>query len=529
MGATEAEAVRLIGLGDASNAYERWIDAELQKPASTLLPAVEAAYPFPPPDGFVVGTLHAIRVEQWFQHALHAPDPLRQRVAWALSQVMVVSQVGALQNLPFATADFHDLLARNAFGDFRLLLREMTLHPAMGVYLSMLGNRKAASGTNLRPDENYARELMQLFSIGLVELEADGSLRLDAAGQPVPTYDQEVIEGFARVFTGWNWACPSVQPACRFDTTRPQFAPVGGYNQVRPMRLYPEEHEPGTKQLLRYPGSALPDGMVPAGQAGEKDLEDALDNLFHHPNVGPFISRQLIQKLVTSNPSPSYVARVAARFDDDGTGRRGNLAAVIRAILLDAEARAVPASDTAGKLKEPLLRLTQLWRAYEAGSASGRIDVRRNFPGGPSEIFGQGPGQAPSVFNFFSPSYAPAGEVADRGLVAPEMQLATEYLNTNVTNFLLFQAALRTSLRQDLHPDEVFLQVGEEQALVADADALVDRVAARLFGDTGALDPGVRAEIVAQVNRSDPVTAAATRIADAIYLVASSPGFAVQR
>lgn len=528
-GATEAEAERLVALGDASSAYSRWIDAELPKPASSLLPTVEAAYPFPPPEGFVVGSLQGVRVEQWFQHALHAPDQLRQRVAWALSQVFVVSQVGALQNLPFATADFYDMLSRNAFGDFRVLLREVTLHPAMGVYLSMLGNRKALPDTNLRPDENYAREMMQLFSIGLVELNADGTPRLDGAGQPVPTYDQDTIEGFARVFTGWNWACPSVQPACRFETTRPQFAPVSGHNQARPMQLFPEQHETGAKQLLRYPGAVLPDGVLPAGQAGERDLEDALDNVFNHPNVGPFISRQLIQKLVTSNPSPAYVARVSAKFSDDGAGRRGNLAAVVRAVLLDPEARAAPASDTAGKLKEPLLRLTQLWRAYGARSASGRIDVRRNFPGGPSEIFGQGPGQSPSVFNFYSPFYAPPGEVSDRGLVAPELQLATEYLNTNVTNFMIVQAALRTSLRQDLNPDDVYIQVGEEQALVADADALVDRVAAKLLGDPRALAGATRAEIVAQVNRSDPATAAATRIADAIYLVTSSPAFAVQR
>jgi uncharacterized protein (DUF1800 family) len=185
-GATEAEANRLIGLGDSSNAYSRWIDAEISKPTQLLLPTVVAAYPNPLPTGFALASLNNVRQEQWFANALRGEDQLRQRVAFALSQIMVVSQVGALTNLPFATADFHDMLARNAFGNFRTLLEDVTLHPAMGIYLSMLGNRRAAANTNLRPDENYARELAQLFSVGLVQLNLDGSVRTDAAGQPIP-------------------------------------------------------------------------------------------------------------------------------------------------------------------------------------------------------------------------------------------------------------------------------------------------------------------------------------------------------
>ena len=267
-GATEDSARALIALGDSSNAYARWIDAQISKPTSLLLPAVEAAYPNPVPTGFNIGSLNAVRLETWFANAVRGEDQLRQRVAFALSEIFVVSQIGALQNLPNATADFHDMLARNAFGNYRDLLEQVTLHPAMGIYLSMLGNQRAVTGTNLRPDENYAREMMQLFSIGLVELNLDGTLKRDATSQPVPTYNQDIIEGFARVFTGWKWACPTTAPACTFANTRPQLAPIAGYNQIKPMQLFEAQHEPGEKRVLSYSGSALSSGLIPANQGG---------------------------------------------------------------------------------------------------------------------------------------------------------------------------------------------------------------------------------------------------------------------
>jgi uncharacterized protein (DUF1800 family) len=543
-GATEAEASRLIGLGDHTTAYTRWIDAEVARPASTLLPTVEAAYPNPVPAGFNLGSLNAPRVEAWFDHSLKGPDSLRQRVAWALSQVMVVSQVGALLNFPFATADFHDMLARNALGDFRKLLEDVTLHPAMGVYLSMLGNQKAVAGTNLRPDENYAREVMQLMAIGLVELNLDGTVRRDAAGQPIPTYNQEIIEGFARVFTGWKWACPSTNPACTFASVRgPQLAPVPGYNQVKPMQLYAEQHEAGTKRVLAYTGAALANATIPAGQTGAKDLQDALDNIVNHPNVGPFISRQLIQKLVTSNPSPAYVQRVAGKFNNDGSGRRGNLEAVVRAILLDAEARTAPtgtAAATAGKIKEPLLRLTQFWRAYDGKSNGNGVAVKYgaavNFPGGVSAVFGQGPGQSPSVFNFFSPFYSPPGAISEQGLVAPEMQLATEFLNTQVTNFFWTQALNRTQVQgrvATFNADLMYINTAEELGIAADSEALINRVAEKLLGGAALMSPTLKAEAKAQIDRTafsaTNAATANTRVADAIYFVVTSPEFVLQR
>ena len=536
-GATEAEASRLIALGDSNTAYTRWIDAQVAKPASLLLPALEAAYPNPVPQGFNIGSLNAVRLETWFNNVVYGEDQLRQRVAFALSEIMVVSQVGALLNLPNATADFHDMLARNAFGNYRTLLEEVTLHPAMGVYLSMLGNQKAVAGTNLRPDENYAREMMQLFSIGLVELNVDGSNRLDASGQAIPTYNQDIIEGFARVFTGWKWACASTVTTCTFANTRPQLAPATGYNQVKPMQLFADQHEIGTKRVLAYSGSTLTNGTIPANQSGAQDLKDALDNVFNHPNVGPFISRQLIQKLVTSNPSPAYVQRVAEKFNNDGSGRRGNLEAVVRAILLDSEARGAATGTQAayaGKLKEPLLRLTQLWRAYNARSASGKIGAARNFAGGAAAVFGQAQGSSPSVFNFFSPFFAPSGEIADAGRVAPEMQIATEYANTQIANFFWVQSLSRTQLATTLNADDMFINTTDELAIAADSEALVNRVAEKLLGGSTQMSAALKSEMKAQIERTavpttNPTTALATRTADAIYLIVTSPEFALQR
>jgi uncharacterized protein (DUF1800 family) len=417
---------------------------------------------------------------------------------------MVVSQVGVLVGGPWALADYYDMLARHAFGNFRDLLEEVTLHPAMGVYLSMRGNRRPDPERNIRPDENYARELMQLFSIGLVELEPDGQVRTDSAGQPIPTYDQAVVEGFAHVFTGWNFAGGPT-----FELARPTIA-----NQTRRMQLYPAFHDTGPKRLLN-------DVVLPAGQSGEQDLAAALDNIFMHPNVGPFIGRQLIQRLVTSNPSPAYVRRVAETFNDNGAGVRGDLGAVVRAILLDPEARSGTPDDTAGKLKEPLLRVTQLWRAYDGRSASGRFPMEFSFI-----LFGQGPLQAPSVFNFFSPDYAPPGEIATRGLRAPEMQIATEFQNTFITNVLAAYTFVQNSANPDLGPDDVAIDITEELALAGDPEALIDLVAARLLA--GEISPVLRAEIAGMLARIPPGEAAA-RVAETLYFVVTSPEYAYQR
>ncbi len=511
-GATEAEAARLIALGDNTNSVSRWLDEQFAKPAATQLAYVQAAFPNPVPVGFNIGSLNAQRIDIWFQNSLRGQDQLRQRVAWALSQIMVISQNSALSGTPYTLADYYDTLARDAFGNFRALLDDVTLHVGMGLYLNMLGNQKPDTARNIRPDENYARELMQLFTVGLVELNIDGSVKL-SNGQPVSTYDQAVVEGFANVFTGWNYAGAPNFAAARRSLT----------NQVQPMQAYTEQHSPLAKKVLSYAGAALT--TIPANQTPAQDLRDALDNIFNHPTVGPFISKQLIQKLVTSNPSPAYVQRVAEKFNNDGSGVRGNLTAVIRAILLDGEARNAPSSATSGKAKEPLLRLTQLWRAYDAKAASGKY--LPGSAGGPSATFGQGPLLAGSVFNFFSPFYAPPGEISNQNLVAPELQLSTEYLNTLVTNFFWIQAINRTTAQTTLGADVIYIDTTGETAVAADSEALVNKVADKLLA--GQISTELKAQTKAQIERSSSSTAIGTRVADAIYMIAASPEFALQR
>lgn len=493
-GATEAEAQRVIDMG-----FAPWINEQLQRPPSLQLPYLKSL-PRPP----FLFELQDDRVDIWFRNVVNGDDQLRQRVAFALSEIMVVSQVGALIDHTYSLADYYDVLARNAFGNYRDLIEEVTLHPAMGVYLSMLGNEKPNPALNIRPDENYARELMQLFSIGLVELNNDGSVELDGFGQPIPTYDQPVIEGFAHVYTGWTYAgAPHFHLAFPNDN-----------NQTLPMQLYPAFHDSGPKLLLNGE-------TVDAGQGGAQDLADALDNIFAHPNVGPFIAIRLIQRLVTSNPSPAYVQRIASAFNNNGSGVRGDLGAVVRAILLDPEARPESPMDLDGKIKEPLLRLTQLWRAYDATSASGRYPFL-----GAYIFFGQGPLQAPSVFNFFSPFYAPPGEIRDSSLVAPELQIATEYQNTLVTNFMLFQAIGLTSESTGLAEDDVFIDISKEIAVAADTDALVEMVAGKLLA--GQISTTLETEVTGMINRI-PASESAIRVGEAIYFIASSPEFAYQR
>ena len=497
-GATDPEAQRVIDLR-----YEAWIDEQLQQPASLQLPHLQSV----PPPQFMF-QLQPDRVDIWFRNALNGPDQLRQRVAFALSEIMVVSQLGVLGDQPYALASYYDVLARNAFGNYRDLIEEVTLHPAMGAYLSMLGNEKPDPARNIRPDENFARELMQLFSIGLVELNQDGSVRLDADDQPIPTYDQAVIEAFAHVYTGWTYAgAPVFQGA--FPTQQ---------RQIFPMELWPEYHDTGAKTLL---GGVT----LPAGQTGDQDLAAALDNIFSHPNVGPFIAIRLIQRLVTSNPSPEYVSRVAGTFNDNGSGVRGDLGAVVKAILLDDEASPDLRMDLDGKVKEPLLRLTQLWRTYDAASASGRYPYNFAYI-----LFGQGPLQSPSVFNFFSPFYSPPGEIRDSGLVAPELEIATEYLNTYITNYMFCQTFFwNQESSPDCGPitdDTVLIDTTEEVAVADDADALIDMVAGKLAA--GQISATLRTEIAGMLALI-PADQANLRAAEAIYLLVTSPEYAYQQ
>ncbi len=485
-GPTAAQVDRVVQLG-----YARWIDEQLAL-APTLHTPVFNAYG--------TNATQSDRQEVWLRTAVTAPDQLRQRMAYALSQIMVVSERSSLDGFPNALVSYNDMLVRNAFGNFRTLIEDVTLHPAMGRYLSMLGNQKPNVALNIRPDENYARELMQLFTIGLVELEVDGRIKRDAAGAAIPTYDQDIVKGFAHVFTGWTFAGSAswFQPSL---------------DHTRPMQAFADFHDTGTKRLLR--GTVLP-----ANQTPQKDLADALDNLFAHPNVAPFIAKQLIQRFVTSNPSPAYVARVAERFNNNGSGVRGDLTAVLRTILLDDEARNPP-TDATGKLQEPLIRLTSLWRAFDAKAANGRyrFDLL-------DFALGQAPYRSPSVFNFYSPNYSPPGEMRTAGLVAPELEIADESTVALTANVLAIYTFVLTSAATNLQPGDIAIDITSEISLANDPTALVNQVANKLQG--GALSSELRTETLAAVERI-PASAAAVRVSEAIHTIVTSPEYATLR
>ncbi|MEM6319574.1 MAG: DUF1800 family protein [Bacteroidota bacterium] len=343
----------------------------------------------------------------WWQYVMTTQDLLRSRVALALSEIFVISELPQLRDVPLALANYYDMLMRNSFGNFRDLLEDVTFHPAMGVYLTHMNNPKANPAINQFPDENYAREIMQLFSIGLYELNPDGSRKLDGDNNPIATYDNETIQEFAKIFTGMTWGDNFVFGR---NATREQ-------SYTTPMQMFNFWHESGPKTLLN--GTVVPDRNPVDGLA---DVNDALDNLFNHPNVGPFIGRLLIQRLVKSNPSPEYIARVTAAFNDNGQGVRGDMKAFIKAILLDPEARTCPNEDDAfgGMLREPMVRYTHAARAFDAASEEGTY---RNRMDDFYNLTFQRPLGSPSVFNFFQSNYQPIGAVEENGLVAPEFQI----------------------------------------------------------------------------------------------------------
>jgi uncharacterized protein (DUF1800 family) len=356
----------------------------------------------------------------FFVHALNNPDQLRQRVAFALSQIMVVSSVEIYE--AYGLADFQNILLNDALGNYRTLLQDVTLSPTMGHYLDMANSDQTNPQNGTVPNQNYAREVLQLFSIGLVELNPDGTQQLDATGAPIPTFDGTTIEGFASVFTGWTY--PPLSSATSQWTNPINFDGT--------MVSFPDHHQAGTKALLNgY--------TVPAGQTPEQDLANALDNIFNHPNVGPFISQQLIQHLVTSNPSAAYVARVAAVFANNGQGVRGDLSAVVSAILTDTEARgAVPATNVFGHLREPALFITSTLRSL-GGQSDGVL------PRSASSAMGQPMFSPETVFSFYPPSY----QIPGTQTLAPEFGIdnaATALARANFINTLIMNGGAAPDL-----------------------------------------------------------------------------------
>lgn len=479
----------------AASGIGPWLDAQFALPATST-------YTMMWDQASAVGGWDAhLWRKGWWRTMMLGEDQLRQRMAFALSQIFVINcETGSiLGDNAMTQARYYDLLANGSFGPYREVLEKVSYSAQMGFYLSHLRNRKGDPALNRFPDENFAREIMQLFTIGLWELNPDGSRKTDGAGDFIPTYDNGEITEMAKVFTGLSFSLNNGTPNTSF------FTGGRGNDYMAPMLMFDDEHEPGEKHII---GGVT----IPAGQTGDEDIDDALDALCAHPNIGPFIGRLLIQRFTSSNPSPDYLRRVAAVWDDNGSGARGDLKAVLEAILLDPEARTPEAQgDASGRVREPLLRLTHLLRAFRARNAGNTYPI---YSGNLMQPLGVFPLLAPSVFNFYSPDHRPAGEIRGRELVAPELEIATTSRLLQTDNLL--RSAIDTNFHT-LVPD-----FSVPVALAGDTDALLDYLDELLTW--GRMSAATRATIRAAVNAQPDATA---KVKTAVHLIAESPDFVV--
>lgn len=520
-GANSAEIEKVMSIGPTA-----WLEEQFSLPQSLHKEYIDWRTSVIAPMGF--GVVPNDFVESFWRQAVLGGDQLRQRAAFALSQIFVVSFAdNTVLEMTRGVASYYDMLGKNAFGNFRQLLEDVTLHPVMGIYLSSLRNQKES--TVRAPDENFAREVMQLFTIGLYDLNPDGTVKRDSQSNPIETYRSSDVAGLARVFTGWSWYAGSensVRTSAAFFGT-----PAHPDRDWRPMQAYPDFHSVSEKRFL---GIEIPSQSQPDPAAS---LKRALDTLFAHPNVGPFIGQQLIQRLVTSNPSPPYVARVASAFADNGRGVRGDMKAVWRAVLLDQEARAEPTGTTGGKLREPVQRLANMFRAFDASSQSGRFTGIDNTDDTATRL-GQTPMRALSVFNFFRPAYAPSGSQVERlALVAPEMQLVHDVSVAGYLNYIqewLGDAPLR----------DVQLDFRRASKLADDPDRLTTHLI--LLIAAGDLPASLHSAIVSAVtdraipaplvdaigavqNQAEIDRSTLDRVRIAAMLIMASPDYLVQR
>ena len=503
---TDAEAARFLAQAGfaASTAdiatvkasgYAAWLDAQF------ALPVTDGHYDWMVARGYAVeanrNSFTGLDNTLW-RKFMSAPDTLRQRVVLALSEIFVISMTGLpVQWRGLIGAAYVDPLEQHAFGNYRDLLQAVTLSPGMGVYLAMRGNQKEDTKTGRVPDENYAREVMQLFTIGLVQLNADGSPKLGSDGKALETYSQQQITDLARVFTGWDYDGASA--------TDPAYV-------KKPMVNTAARFAAGAKKVL--------DVDVPASADGPAAMKTALDTLAGHANVGPFIGRQLIQRLVTSHPSAAYVGRVAAVWANNGAGVRGDLKAVVRAVLLDSEARTVSIAPSAGKLREPVHRLLQWARSFNAASPTGLWNIGDTT--NPATRLGQSPLRSGSVFNFFRPGYVPPGStLGTNAITAPEFQLCNESTAAGYLNFL--QTAIASGI------GEVKASYTAELAMATDAPALVADLALRLGG--GAISADTRATIATAIATITAGTDAGklNRVQAAILMLMACPEYLIQK
>ena len=523
-GASQAEAARVNSLGIAG-----WITDQMAQPISgypdskynriqlntsadctTAMPG-GGNYPGDSPQAICARdhlTLAGIQ-RDFFTNAAFAPDQLRQRVAWALSQVIVTSANEPDLSYAHVMSRFQNILFEEAFGNYENLLRRVTYNPAMGNYLDMVNNDRPA-GARV-PNENYSREIMQLFSVGLFELNSDGTLLLDANNQPIETYDQTDIAQFARVFTGYTYASATNQTSANGKQGRYYGAPMVPYPTTATAG-----HDPDAKTLLN--GTVLP-----AGQTGQQDIDAAVRNVFMHPNTGPFVAKQLIQRLVTGNPSPAYVARIAGVFANNGGGVRGDLAAVVRAILLDAEARGpTKTAPDFGHLKEPVLIVTGLIRALSGVTDGANLEVVTG-------NLGQRPYYSPTVFNYFMPD----AKVPGTAILGPEFGIHTTVTaigRANLVYALVYGGYAPNTTIPTATGTRLFLQ--QFESLADNPAAMVTQVNQVLAG--GQFPAALEPTIVTAVNAiaaSSPITDGqrTARARMAVYLMASSYDYQVQR
>ena len=481
-GPSSAEIQHLSGM-----TYAAWIDEQFAKPQTLHRLYMNQAAADLASVGQQLSRTNFF--DSYWSQAIAGEDQLRQRAAFALSEIMVISFTDAtLSNQPRGVSSYYDMLATNAFGNFRKLIEDVSLHPMMGIYLTWLANQKEDAATGRVPDLNFAREITQLFTIGEWMLNPDGSYILDANGKPAAAYTGADLAGLAQVFTGFSWyAGPNLSDR----TNRRYFGNDANLERDwRPMQAY-NEYAPNTAFHSISPKTFL--GVTIAAQTkadSEGDLKIALDTLFNHPNVGPFIGKQLIQRMVTSNPSPAYVGRVSAAFNDNGSGVRGDMKAVWRAILLDPEARTLSLSTSYGKVREPVVRLGNFMRAFNATSTSGRY-TGIGLTDDPATSLNQTPVFAPTVFNFFRPGYVPTSKViTDAGLVVPELQITHDVSVAGYMNYM--RSAVTVSTTRDIRQD-----YSAEVALAADPAGLVERINLLLF--YGQMPDALKAQVVAAV------------------------------
>jgi uncharacterized protein (DUF1800 family) len=494
------KAVRKMG-------YPAWIDSQFQRP-TTGYPGyryVNNDSSLGCPSGSSANCYRDnyspfLMEVQFFNNAVNAHDQLRQRVGFALSEIMVAS--GLAINQVYAQANYQNMLLNDSFGNFRQLMEDITLSPAMGAYLNMVRNQKENS-SGVTPNENYARELLQLFTIGLNQLNPDGTTVFDANGVPVPTYDQDAIEDLARVFTGW--AYPPMPSATSSSFNNPPY-----FTGVMP--LFSSYHDTGSKTLLNgY--------VIPAGQDGATDLKDALDNIFNHPNVGPFICKKLIQHLVTSNPSPQYVARVVAAFNDNGDGVRGDMKAVIRAILLDKEARGPSKFGSPfGHMREPALLLPMIVRGIGGGTYSDGVYLRNQASAMSQPVF-----EEPTVFSFYQSDFP----LPNSMLVGPEYQLYTQ--NNALTRANTILRLLQGAISADTSVSGstgTYLDLTDWIAVAADSTTLINKIDTSYFD--GMMSSQLRT-IISNALVAIPTTDPTSRARAALYIALISADFQQER